>query len=195
MDILKKTVIILSLILWPLNLFLNFKGLSFSRELVFKNDYQGGQLILRNIQLYPNIPLARTFQNKPRIYFNKYVGNFFALTDPNNYFFALHPVPITENLNLHKYPFLDIVFFLAGIFYIVKSKYKNLIPALFIPSLIFLSALKNFEGFDFILYFPISLLIINGIDVMESKNKKLFGFFSVTFILFAVPEILRAFIK
>jgi hypothetical protein len=190
---LKKVVITLSLILWPLNLILNFNKLHFPTQTVFKNDYQGEQLVLRNIHLYPTPLFARVFQNKPRIYLTKYIDNFFAITDLNNYFFASHPVPITENLNLFKYPFVDIVFFIVGLLYIANSKYKKLILAIFVPTIFILSALIKFEGFDFILWVPISLIIINGINVLELRNKKLFTVISLIFILFAIPEILRSF--
>lgn len=190
---LKKIVIILSLILWPLNLFLNLGKLHFPTTTVFKNDYQAEQLVLRNTELYPDVLMARVFQNKARIYINKYTGNFFALTDLNNYFFALHPEPITGNINIFKYPFLDIIFFLTGVFCIARSKYKKLIFFILIPAILILSCLVDFEGFDFILWIPISLIIINGIEVFEFKNKKLFTWFSFVFILFAIPEILRSF--
>lgn len=190
---LKKIVIILSLILWPLNLFLNFNKLHFSITSVFKNDYQAEQLVLRNTELYPDVLMARVFENKARIYINKYTGNFFALTDLNNYFFALHPEPLTGNINMFKYPFLDLVFFLIGIFYFAQSKYKKLIFFILIPGILILSCLIDFEGFDFILWIPISLIIINGIEMFQSKNKKLFTWFSLIFILFTIPEILRSF--
>ena len=190
---LKKIVIILSLVLWPLNLFLNFNKLHFSTTYVFKNDYQAEQLVLRNTELYPNVLMARVFENKARIYITKYTGNFFILTDLNTYYFALHPEPITGDVNMFKYPFLDIVFFLAGIFYVAQSKHKKLIFLIFVPAILILSCLVDFEGFDFILWIPISLIIINGIEAFESKNKKLFTWFSLIFILFAIPEILRSF--
>jgi hypothetical protein len=172
---------------------LNFKNIDFSTQTIFKNDYQGEQLVLRNIHLYPTPLFARVFQNKPRIYLNKYIGNFFVLTDPNTYFFALHPVPVSGNLNLFKYPFLDIFFFIIGLLYIRESKHKKLIIAVLISGIIILSCLTKFEGFDFILWVPISLIIINGINVLESKNRKLFNVFSIVFILFAIPEIIRSF--
>ena len=190
---LKKIVITLSLILWPINLFLNFNHINFTTENIFKNDYQGEQLVIRNIHLYPTPLFARIFQNKPRIYIYKYVGNFLALTDPNNYFFALHPEPLTGNLNLFKYPFLDIVFFFIGLFYLERSRYKNLILIVGVIGVILLATLKVFEGLDFIIWIPISLIIVNGIDIFEKQNKKAFTLFSVVFILFSVPEIIRCF--
>lgn len=190
---LKRIVIVISLILWPLNLILNFGKIHLSSETIFKNDYQGEQLVLRNIQLYPTPLMARTFQNKPRIYINKYVNNFFVLIDPNNYFFALHPEPIAGNINMFKFPFLDMVFFLIGIYYFKESRYKYLILGVFIPGVLILSAFKNFEGIDFILWIPISFTIINGINQLEKKNVKVFNYFSLVFVLFAIPDIVRSF--
>lgn len=181
------------MILWPLNLILNFGKLHFSAQTIFENDYQAEQLVLRNIHLYPNILMARVFQNKPRIYFYKYMGNFFTLTDPNYYFFASHPEPVINTSNLFKYPFLDIVFFLVGIFYINKSKHKKIILTILIPTILILSCLANFEGYDFILWIPISLIIIHGIESLSIERKKLFNWFSIIFIIFAIPEILRSF--
>lgn len=190
---LKKAVIILCLILWPLNFVINYDKISFSVKTIFENDYQGEQLVLRNIGLYPTPLLARVFQNKPRIYLTKYLQNFFILTDPNTYFFALHPQPLPGNVNLSKFPFMGVYFFLIGIFYFQKSRFKYLTISTLTLSVVFLSALKNFEGFDIVLWFPMSLIIINGINVFYDKNKKLCNYFSIAFLIFTIPEIFRSF--
>ncbi|HKB88320.1 MAG TPA: hypothetical protein VKC53_01585 [Patescibacteria group bacterium] len=194
MNYFKKIVIVFCIILWPLNLLLNFKG-NTSFETIFTNDYQGEQLILRNIHLYPTIALARVFQNKPRIYIYKFFNNLFILTDPNNYFFGLHPEPIPGQNNIFKYQFVAIVFFAYGIFSISKYKYKNIILFTFIPFVLFLSILKNFYGLDLILWIPISLTIGNGVTQMMIDNKKLFTVTSILLIVFAVPELIRSFIR
>ncbi len=190
---LKKVVIAFCLILWPLNLILNVSHLQFSLETVFKKDDKDVQLILQNIAPYPNRTIARFFQNKPRIYINKYLNNFFAITDPNYYFFSAHPRPVEGNINISKYPFASILFLLISIFNIRKMKYKQPVTIVLITSLIFLPFLSNFDGFDFILWIPISLLIINGVNILEAKNKKIFTVASLVFILFSIPEILRSF--
>lgn len=192
---LKKIVIVLILVLWPINLVVNKSDIHPSGETIFTKDYEAEQLIIRNIHLYPDVILARTFQNKAKIYIERYVGSFFVLIDPNNYFFALHPEPLRERANIFKYPFLSIVFFAIGIYYINKSKYQKLIIPTLIPLVFILPIFKNFEGVDFLLYFPISLLIINGVNVFWSKNKRFFNWFSIVFILFTIPEIIRSFIK
>lgn len=192
-NVIKKVVITLALILWPLNLILNIGRLHLSAKTIFEKDYQAEQLILRNIHLYPNIPMARLFQNKPRIYINKYINNFFILIDPNNYFFATHPEPVPGGLNLAKYSFPTIIFFFLGIYYLKKSKHKNLIVFTSIASIFILPILNTLEGLDFILWIPVSLTIINGVSAFENKNKKLFEYYSLFFILFTIPEILRIF--
>jgi len=156
----------LTIIIFALSLvvfLLSFK--SFAGQTVFVRDYEGEQLVIRNIHLYPNVFMARLFQNKPRIYLNKITGNFFVLTDPNNYFFALHPRPILiDNQNLNKYPFFAIVFFIVGIFTLDKSKYKNFVIISSLSAITALSILTNFDRNDFILWVPVSLIIIHGVE-------------------------------
>lgn len=193
---LKKIVILFILILWPVNLLI-------SRDLpkpeipktIFAKDYQAEQLILRNIHLYPNVILARVFQNKGRIYLNKFTDNFFALTDPNNYFFGLHPRPIVpNNRNLFKFPFIGIIFFGYGIFTIKKYKYKPQLITAFSVLIAILSVLKNFDGYDFVLWIPVSIVIIHGIQMLETDNPKIFKATAIALIIFAVPEIIRSFL-
>ncbi len=167
---------------------------SFRGQTVFTRDYQAEQSILRNIELYPNVVTARIFQNKPRIYINKLSDNFFALTDLNNYFFGLHPRPIViDNQNLFKIPFVAIIFFLYGAFYITGSIDKKFILISLASCLISLTLLKNFDRNDFVLWLPISLTIIYGINRLSLKNPKLFNIISTIFIIFAIPEFIRGF--
>lgn len=189
----KRALIVLCLILWPLNLILNFNKIGFSTRTIFYKDYQAEQLILRNIQLYPNTFLARVFQNKGRIYVNKFTNNFFVLTDPNNYFFGLHPQPLTGKVNLFKYPFMFITFFLIGIYYVPKHTHKKPLLVFLAVALVTLSLLIDFEGIDFLLFFPISALIIHGISVSEKLNPKFFKIYGIFAIVFSMIEILRSY--
>jgi len=188
----KKTLVlvIISFLIFLLNI------PAYRGQTIFNKDYEAEQLILRNIHLYPNAILARIFQNKLRIYINKAADNFFALTDPNNYFFGFHPRPISiNNQNLFKYPFLAIVFFLYGIFYIGECKDKKFIIFAFLSSLVSLIILQNFDRNDFILWLPVSLVIVHGIKKLSLKNQKIFTTISVLLILFALPEFLRSFVQ
>ena len=133
-------------------------------QIVFNKDYEGEQLLIRNIHLYPNVFTARLFQNKPKLYLGKVTTNFFTLTDLNNYFFAGHPAPTTiPSQELYKYYWPLIIFLIIGIYYFYDINNKNFILISIASCLLSLSLLKNFDRNDFILWFPIGLIIIHGI--------------------------------
>jgi hypothetical protein len=175
------------------SLLINWKP--FWGQTIFKTDYEAQQLVIRNTQLYPSVLLARTFQNKPKIYFDKLTSNFFALTDPNNYFFSFHPREIVGNQNIVKFPFVGFILLLVGVYTIGKSKNKKFVLSALFASLISLSILSSFDRQDFILWLSISLLIIDGLNSFETKNKKLVPAVCYLFVLFSIPEFIRLFIK
>lgn len=164
----------------------------FKGQTIFTLDYQARQQVLRNITLYPNPLIARMFQNKARVYSDKFISNLFALTDPNNYFFNFHPREITiTNQNLGKYPFLAIVFALIGILVLGKSENREFIITSFVSLIISLSVLNSFDRNDFILWLPISLLIVEGVKYFFGlRNKNLVYVFSAVFILFCLIQFL-----
>lgn len=168
----------------------------FAGQTVFNKDYEAEQLILRNIHLYPNVVLARTFQNKGKIYTDKILNNFFVMTDINNYFFALHPRPISlENQNLYKYPFVTIIFFIAGVFAIPKLKNYKKVLLFLVAEIVALSLLKNYDRLDFILFIPISAIMIHGINVLYSEKRKFFNIIACFVLLLSVPEYLRSYVE
>jgi hypothetical protein len=133
-------------------------------QTVFNRDYEGEQLLIRNIHIYPNIPMARAFQNKANLYLGKVTNNMFYLTDLNNYFFAGHPAPTTKpTQELYKFYWPLIIFLLIGIYSFKDIKGKNFVLISLISCLISLSLLNNYDRNDFILWYPIGLLITNGI--------------------------------
>ncbi|MCJ7805579.1 hypothetical protein MUP46_02955 [Patescibacteria group bacterium] len=180
------SIIVLALVWRP------FKG-----QTIFTLDYQARQQVLRNITLYPNPISARMFQNKAKIYYDKFISNLFALTDPNNYFFGFHPREITvTNQNLDKYPFLEVVFALIGIFVLGKSRNKEFIITSFVSLIISLSVLNSFDRNDFILWLPISLLLVEGIKYFFGlRNKNVVYIFSTVFILFCLIQFLSNYIN
>lgn len=189
----KKLIVFVILAFWPLNLLLtsgkqdfSFKALT---ETIFLKDYQAEQRILEEINLYPSVFLARVYQNKARIYQEKWSNNLFALIDLNNYFFGFHPQEIIGNQNLKKFPFVSIIFFITGLSYFNLLRHKKVILLLFLPSLIYLSLLANFDRIDFILWLPMSLLILGGIDILSKKNY--WKFIVIIFWVFTLPQITR----
>ena len=187
----KKWLILILSLVGFLFQFQNFKG-----QTIFIPDYEAQQTILRNTYLYPNIPMARVFQNKVRVYLNKFSYNFFALTDPNNYFFGMHPGQITlTNQNLYKYSFAALPFFIYGLYHINKSKFRKFIITSFLAGVLSLSLLTNFDRNDFILWFPISLTIIHGINLSFKKNIKLGITLSIFLIIFTIFEISKSYVE
>lgn len=204
MNRLKIAVIFLCLVFWPLSLFLsspslnlNFKKLR--DQTIFYYDPQAQQQVIMKGYLYPTIWMSRLFQNKPSIYLERFEFNFFALTDLNNYFFAFHPREIIiDNTNLQKYPFLSIAFFLIGLYKLPKHKYFNPVGLSLVLMIIILSLLKNFDGYDFVLYFPLSAILLIGFMEFYKKPsylKTIFVIFFLTFTIIELTHTLIAYLK
>src|SRR5260221_5485546 len=173
-------------------LILPFK--SFFGQTIFIHDYEASQQVLQKEKLYPSIFLARLFQNKARIPLDKLTNNFFALTDPNNYFFGFAPRQITvDNQNLKKFPFLSVPFLFIGLYYLKDNKHKKTILAILIAAIINLCLLTNFDRNDFILWIPLFLIILNGLNIFN-KRFKYAKHYEFIFIIFSLIEILRIFI-
>lgn len=191
----KRLIACVILLFWPLNLLLNgqlnkFHGENFTNT-VFRQDYQAEQRILEKINLYPTVFFARVFQNKAKIYLDKAGNNLLALTDLNNYFFGFHPRQIVGNQNIKKFPFVSIIFFLVGLFYFSNLKHKRFIMLLLIPSLIYLSFLESFDRIDFLLWLPLTLIILGGLEIVQ--NSKYWKYTVVIFWVFTIPQIIRIF--
>jgi len=164
----------------------------FFGQTILKFDYEASQLAIQKSHLYNSIPLARTFQNKLRAPLNKFSNNFFSIIDPNNYFFGFAPHQIKlDNQNLNKFPFIAIIFIIIGLINLETLKRKDIILSLLVASIFNLSLLGIFDRQDFVLFIPIFLLIIHGVNIMEKKNKKLSIVILLMTIIFAIPEILR----
>lgn len=182
--------LILSLVI----ILLNFR--IFFADSIFIYNHDSRQEIIQKGYLYPNVWLSRMFQNKPSIYWERFTFNFFALIDPNNYFFHFHPREIVvDNQNLDKFPFLSIVFFILGLLSLPNSRYRKFLLIL-IPILIFnLSLLKNFDRYDFSLYFPMFLIIISGFNHFKSYLKVPQKIFLAIFLIFTLTEYLHLIIR
>lgn len=167
----------------------------FKEQTIFKFDYQAQQQILRNTYLYPSVFMARVFQNKARIYLDKANHNFFALVDPNNYFFGFHPRQIIgDNQNLKKFPFISLVFIFAGIYSLGSFPHKRWVISVVGASILSLSMLEVFDKTDFILWFPLSLLLVHGINFFNNKpvlQRLLF----ILFFVFTIPQVIRLFVE
>lgn len=175
-------------------LLFNYK--QFKGETIFQKDYEAQQLVIRNIHLYPKPLIARIYQNKARIIIDKFNDNFFALTDFNNYFFAFHPREITvKNQNLTKFPFLVIFLFIFGLIELIKDKSDKFLPTILISLVLSLSILTNFDRQDFILWFPVSLIIVKGIASLKNNFEKSHIYIFLALIFVSLWELIRTIIS
>lgn len=147
---------------WPINFIRENRNLSLAPHTIFETDYQAQQTILRNINLYPNIPLARLFQNKAVIIANKFFSNFFSLIDPNYYFFASHPREVINGQNYFRLPLILIILLF---WFISKTKYppKNNILITTLAIITFLSLFTNYYQYDLILWPFFAFMIVKSI--------------------------------
>lgn len=167
---------------------------SFFGQTIFTKDYEAGQLVIQKQHLYNSVILARIFQNKPRIILDKFTNNFFAIADPNNYFFGFAPRQITvDNQNLKKFPFLSLPFLIIGLLNLKKLKGYKLLLSFLVSSVFCLSLLKNFDRHDFILWIPLSLIIIHGLKIFSNSNFKFKKVYVLLFIICGSIETIRLF--
>lgn len=173
-----------------------FNWKAFSGQTIFQPDYEAQQEVIGKTYLYPNVFTARLFQNKVRIYLNKFNNNFFALTDPNNYFFGFHPREIKiDNQNLNKYPFLSIIFVLLGFYFLRKNAHWRFIIVVLLSLLFSLSILKIFDRNDFILWVPLSLVFAHGVKTFQTRKAAWKTIFYTTFLIFSITEMVRIFLR
>ncbi|KKQ43500.1 MAG: hypothetical protein US60_C0001G0015 [Microgenomates group bacterium GW2011_GWC1_37_8] len=155
-------------------------------------DYEKQQEVLREIHLYPNVFTARLFQNKARIVLDKYLSNLLALTDPNNYFFSFHPGEGNlVNQNLAKFPYLSIIPMLIGSFNLKRYKYFSFILLAFCSGVISLSLMTNFDRHDFILWLPLSLTFLFGMDIISKMKGNFKHVFVILFFITSLFELIR----
>ncbi len=170
-------------------------GKGFKQNSIFKDDYEERQKIIQNIHLYPDTLTARIYQNKLRIYINKFSENFFGLIDPGNYFFSFHPRgDILINKNLVKFPFITIIPILIGFLEFKKIKNYKFIIVLLSAGILSLSFIEIFDRTDFILWPVLMIILVHGIEsIKSSKNKTLSNLFFTFFIAIYLIEFIRLF--
>jgi len=183
----KKSVLYILVALLALILAWN----TFRGQTIFVPDYEAQQKVIRKTQLYPSVITARLFQNKARIVMDKFTDNFFALSDPNNYFFGFAPRQIVGNQNLFKYSVLSMFFFLYGLFHLKKHKEYRLIINFFIAGTLSLSFLSIYDRHDLILWLPVSMVFVHGVNMVSKKYKKRASYVFIIFVLFSFIELVR----
>ena len=182
----KSSLLILSQILifafWPSSFFLTNQPTRFEilnpnrvslRNTVFVVSPLDYDTLIKSIGLFKSRSLARLEHNRITPIISRYSLNFFSLIDPNNYFFGFHPREnVIPNQNLVKFPPLSIIFFLTGLYLWSNLPHRRLVLGLSLVSILMLSTLNIFDGFDLILYLPLAQIIRHGL--LEFSRKKSF---------------------
>lgn len=181
----------LVLILIPLAIFFTAPN-AFYNYSIFTPDPLRFDTLIKKISIIPSRNLSRIFENKLTIPSEKFVSNSFVFFDLNNYFFALHPRELVrENQNLQKYSFLTIGFFLYGLFYLPKNKDKWWVTTVMLASVFSLGLINNPDKYDFILYIPISLICLSGLNQIIDNFSKLKFFLLLIYIFVSLVEFIR----
>lgn len=163
--VLNSAIMLFCGVIFLLN-FGTYKNLSIIPRNALEEHYVNTKL-----SLYENKHEARLLNNKITSLGSKYLNNFFALVDFNNYFFSMHPREIVgENQNLMKYPYIYVFAFFTGIYYLKKSKDAKWLITILTATVLSLSFLSNFDKFDLILWIPIFMIVTNGVAVVRKKR-------------------------
>lgn len=160
---------------------------------IFYYEHNDQQKIIWQGYVYPHRYLARLFQNKPSIYIERFLFNFFALTDIGNYFFGYQPRPIVGNQNLQKFPFLALPVFIIGIYQCFIKRKKLVMSLGFV--VLNLSLLKYFDKTDAILWLPLVMIMAVGLKKLMDISFYLKLGLSGIFIIFALAEYLHLFVN
>lgn len=144
---------------------------SFYPYSIFTPDPLRFDTLIAKINLIPNRNLARIYENRFTIPLEKYSTNIFLFLDQNNYFFALHPRElIGDNQNLQKFPYWLIIFFFIGLYQLPQNKDRFWIISIFFSAVFSVSLINNPDKYDFLVFFPICLIIFSGIKYVFSKQ-------------------------
>lgn len=168
-----------------------FSSKAFFAHSIFTPDPLAFDTLSRKISLIPNRNLARVFENKTTIFQDKFKSNIFVSFDLNNYFFSLHPQEIGGNQNINKFPYLALIPFLIGIYYILEYKHRVWLVATLLVSITSIAFINNQDRFDFIVYLPIVLICLYGHRLLLDKLSKYFWFFSAIFVPASIIELIR----
>jgi hypothetical protein len=137
--------------------------------------------------------VKKIYYNRTTVFKDRYINNLLILIDPNNYLFIMHPREGIPNIvNRFKYPFWAIIFLIPGIYKSVRNKRYFKIWLLFFFEVLILSFLREIDGLDFILFFPISWLIYLGIK--DLSKYKYSSILNIVLLLLMAIEIGRIFL-
>jgi len=155
-------ILVIILVSWPISLIKKPTQIKF--ETIFYPITETEKIDFEKKLALDTSQLKRFYYNKMTIYKDRYLKNFLVLMDLNNYFFAMHPREDVTGVDYRfKYPFWTIIFLISTIGVTVKNKKYIKIWLIILVEILILSFFKKVDGLDFILFIPISWLLILGV--------------------------------
>lgn len=155
------------LISWPLSLVR--KPVKISFETIFYPTTQEESLDFQQKLALDTSQIKRFYYNQTTIIKERYFKNLLVLVDLNNYFFEMHPREDVARVDYRfKYPFWTVVFLISAIGVTIRNKKYFKIWLILLFEILILSFFKKVDGLDFILFIPISwLLILGAINLLK----------------------------
>lgn len=185
----KKVSLTIYTVLFIFISFFSYK--TFYAHSIFTPDPLAWDTLNKKISLIPNRNLARIYENKTTISQEKFKANTFLSLDLNNYFFSLHPREEGNNQNLNKYPYLAIIPFLLGLFFILENVHKKWLITVFTAAVLSLGFINNQDRYDLLIFLPVSLLCFYGLRKLANAFGIFFWIFSAAFIPITLIELTR----
>jgi len=185
-------IVVLELIVsWPLSL--AKKPFDFNKETIFYPVTENESWTFEKELALDTSKIKKFYYNKTTITKDRYVKNFLVMMDLNNYFFAMHPREDVSGVDYRfKYPFVAILFLILAVKTTTKNKKHLKVWGIIFLEILALAFLKQIDGWDLILYFPITYLLIKG---SEEISKWKFGWVTnLVLITLMAVEIGRLFI-
>lgn len=165
---------------------------SFLPRSVFTPDPVALGTLHQKNSLIPQRFLAKIMANQTTIFQTKFTANLFSSFDINNYFFGFHPREIAkDNQNLSKYPYLALAPFLVGLFFLTQNTHRRWLAVTLLAAIISLATIGAPDKFDFIIYWPISLMIYYGLKKIYRFSGLAFWLFTVIFLPISLIELAR----
>jgi len=184
-------LLILGIIIsWPLSLIKNPPKINF--ETIFFEPSQDEKWEYSKKLALDTSKIKRIYYNKTTIVKDRYFKNFLVLTDLNNYFFTMHPREDVSGVNYRfKYPFVALLFLIMAIKITIDQKIYLRIWLIILGEIFVLSFLRNMDGLDFILYFPITYLLYLGAkDLDKYKFNWILNFGLVILVVIEIGRML-----
>ena len=186
------SILIIGIIIsWPLSLIR--KPSHFNKATIFYPITEEEKWNFEKKLALDTSSFKKFYYNKTTIVKDRYMKNFLVMTDLNNYFFGMHPREDVPGVDYRiKYPFVTVVFLILAIKATIKNKKHIKVWFLLLGEIMLLSFLKQIDGWDIVLFFPLTYLLIVGSK--ELNKYKFSGIINLAIVLLMAIEIGRIFL-